>query len=408
MRRSLWLVWTVSACASGDLSQPIDARTSSPVDGGTDSDGADQGTGDAGWARELIADDVMSDSGFAFGPEQGGFAYVAYTDYELIYEMDLWYAASGASPWPRQLLSPDVGYLAVPALALGQDAVHVVFREDVTVKYAIRSGDGPWFITDVVCSGLESLRLHLPAIVVRNSDDVVVLARGWDADDHSSLWVARPAGKLKNAWVCQQVTAATPGWGGPRAAVGADGEVHVADVGDGDLLHAWEHDGVWDVEVVADGSPNFEPGHMLWAVGIAAAPEAVFVSYQELWTEENRGAGVVARKTAEGWTRCEVDSNDTGSLNGAPKLAVDASGGVHAAYVHIASLSEPYDYQLFYGTYAAGEWRFQRPSAEGALISGGPLSLAFDGMNRPHLAVFWEPEGGSAGGATLWHVWQRP
>lgn len=278
--------------------------------------------------------------------------------------------------------SPD---LAAPQRIAGVTSPfrHAGIADDVTHYYAVVA----------VANGYESARSDVVwATPGWHAEDLPATAASWqpaaiaialDPLDRVHVHVSRTE-RLDPSWVQHNdyVTNASGGWtsttvagvqsGDASVAVDAQGAAHLGYVGGG-LVHAIVSTfGVWTSETV----DPFGSCRSSLALDALDRAHAVYAAdyYDTAWHGELR----TASDASGAWVVRTVDAADLGCgyPGVAPRIAVDATGTEHVAYVG----AHP-DYGLRYAVSGGGTWT--RSTVTPDHVRG--IALAVDGQGVPHV-----------------------
>jgi hypothetical protein len=146
------------------------------------------------------------------------------------------------------------------------------------------------------------------------------------------------------------------------------------------ILHAWQPDGSWNLEVVGPSAGTF-------TTSVAIGPGGIpFISYGDgLYFGNLMFASKIPGKTWNTWERTIVARGTMGDAGQFSSLAFDQKGNPHITYNDGQVLSSLYYASLNKTT---GSWEFSLVDDDGAYTgdAGYSSSLKIDASGHPHVA----------------------
>ncbi|MBI5364042.1 MAG: hypothetical protein HZA53_12735 [Planctomycetes bacterium] len=297
-------------------------------------------------------------------------------------------------------LSPDLDAATTPRIVgVTSPYLHAGLPDDVTHYFAVvaRANGYASARSDVVWATTGWRAEDLPATAATWTPAAIAIAL--DSLDRVHVHVSRL--EFTDPWYAQHneyLTDASGTWtstpiagvqqGDASIAVDAQGTVHLGYVGGGMVHASVSSFGAWTLETV-DAFASCRSSLALDTFGRAHAVYAADF-YDTAWHGELRAAS----NATGAWVVRTLDAADLGCgyPGVAPRIAVDASGTVHIAYVGVHP-----GYGLQYAASSGGAWT--RSTVTPDFVRG--MALAVDAQGTPHVVY-------SDAGAQLRHARLEP
>lgn len=317
---------------------------------------------EAGWHVETIATDVRADPPYiSLAVDSQGEVHLAFDGTAWIDGYGLHYARRGPADWTIEYVGNPGLELRGLSLALdGNDVPQIAFivEEGSKLWHAWREDDG-W---DYYAADTGLGRPYAVSLALDSQGQAKVALDGGTA-----LWYGWRLGAV---WLFE--TAVPTGADSVSLALDDNGQPWVShhDRGTGELLVSHKEGTTWQVEVALAAESSDLPT-------VADTSLALDGHGRPRVVTNRRGSLQYVQKDGGAWVSEVVEH--TAAVGRYSDLAVDSEGYVHVAY---------YDYtgaRFKYAQQHATGWHLQTLPCDIERNTFGPVSLALDGNDRPHI-----------------------